>query len=247
MGLMSMRSRRLVGLLLLACGCLGGCVPLPPVSPSSAATGVPQAIAGEPAGASRAPVGTLEARRVGRAPRLDGELDATWSDAEPLRIPLAQNDMRMGMHDSPVVELRAVYTADALFLLARWHGARPPEIADTTYNQLTVHWTIPTPRGAAAPACTVACHTAYVDGRGQVAYLHAETIPQGGSDALPAAGGWADGVWSVAWSRPLASGNAYDLQFDDLGVAYTFFVKVFLRATDRPDPVSDPYALVFVR
>jgi hypothetical protein len=50
----------------------------------------------------------------------------------------------------------------------------------------------------------------------------------------------------VAWSRPLISANAYDLQFDDLSAAYPFFVKVFMRTDGQPDPVSEPQALVFM-
>ena len=87
--------------------------------------------------------------------------------------------------------------------------------------------------GQPPPACEVACHTAHVTGNGDLAYIHAETIPPGGAPALPASGGWHDGVWAISWSRPLRNSNPYDLQFDDLDRGYGFFVKVFQRRS-RP-------------
>ena len=173
-------------------------------------------------------------------------MDTVWASARPARILLAAESHGSDPQDVRDIELRAVHTADTLYFLARWHGEFPSDTADTTFNQLTIHWTIPAVAGSPSPACAVACHTVYVDGRGQVAYMNSETIPQGGQDALSVAGGWAEGVWSVAWSRPLVSANAYDLQFDDLSTTYLFFIKVFTRVDDQPDPVSEPYALVFV-
>ena len=200
---------------------------------------------GEPLALNSAPAGRLEVRRVPAAPRLDGQMDAVWASAQPLRIPLTRDPHPGDPQDTPDVELRTVRTADTLYFLARWHGGPPPDAADTTFNQLTIHWTIPTAAGSPAPACAVACHTAYVDGQGRVAYMNSETIPQGGQDALTAAGGWGEGEWAVAWSRPLVSQNAYDLQFDDLSATYLFFVKIFERANGQPDTVSKPYALAF--
>ena len=172
-------------------------------------------------------------------------MDAAWSSATPARILLTRSRERTGSQDPLEVELRAVHTADTLYFLARWPGKPPPGVANTTFNQITIHWTIPAVSGSPAAACAVACHTAYVDSQGQVAYMNSETIPQGGEEALPAAGGWAGGGWSIAWNRPLISANPYDLQFSDLGASYLFFLKVFAQAEDRPDLLSKPYALVF--
>jgi hypothetical protein len=225
----------------------GGCVPLPvtPVGVPPAASGGPPAPRGAPAAQETPWAGRLEARRIPAAPRLDGPLDAVWATAPPVQIPLAK-----GLDGDPrvpavTVELAAVYTTDALYFRARWPGAPPLAAANTTFNQLTIHWAIPVQTDLPAPACAVACHTAYVDGHGRVAYMNSETIPQGGEDALAAAGGWAQGEWTVMWSRPLVSANAYDLQFADLGGAYTFFIKVFARTEGQPDPVSKPHVLVF--
>ena len=244
MDVKSRRSRLLAILVLVLMG-TAGCVPLPAATIPSTTGGMQPAGVG-PAAPDRAPAGRLEVSRVPAAPRLDGQMDAVWATARPLRISLARAPHASDPQDTQGVELRAVHTADTLYFLARWGGGPPPGTADTTFNQLTIHWTIPAVAGSPAPACAVACHTAYVDGRGQVAYMNSETIPQGGQDALAAAGGWADGAWSVAWSRPLVSANAYDLQFDDLSASYLFFIKVFARSDGRPDPVSEPYALVFV-
>jgi hypothetical protein len=232
--------------LVLAFVCVGGCVPLP------AALSRPDAIAAAseadsgPVGLNSGRTGRLAARRVSTAPRLDGQLDAIWQAATPIRILLSSGRDGIATHDTLDVELRAVHAAGAIYFLAQWSGEPPSGAADTTFNQLTIHWTVPAVVGSPAPACAVACHTAYVDGRGQVAYMNSETIPQGGEDALSAAGGWAGGVWSVAWRRPLVGTSAYDLQFTDLSVPYQFFVKVFAHTDDRPDLVSEPYVLVFI-
>lgn len=221
-------------------------MPLPAALPAPDATdGTPGPVV-EPVNLNRAPAGRLEASRVSAAPRLDGRMDAVWATARPLRVLLAAPSHGSGLQGAREIELRAVHTADMLYLLARWPGEPPPDDADTTFNQLTIHRTIPTLAGSPAPACGAACHTAYVDGRGRVAYMNSETIPQGGQDALSAGGGWAEGAWSVAWRRPLVSANAYDVQFDDLSATSLFFVKIFERADRRSDAVSKPYALVFV-
>ena len=236
----------LLAILVLVLLTAGGCVPLPAALPAPDATdGTPGPVV-EPVNLNRAPAGRLEASRVSAAPRLDGRMDAMWAMARPLRVPLDAPSHGSGPQGAREIELRAVHTADTLYLLARWPGEPPPDAADTTFNQLTIHWTIPTLAGSPPPACGVACHTAYVDGRGRVAYMNSETIPQGGQDALSAGGGWAEGAWSMAWSRPLVSANAYDVQFDDLSATSLFFVKVFERADGRSDAVSKPYALVFV-
>lgn len=235
---------RLAAGLLLVSLWTGGCVPLPVVPASPAPPAAARQGTGEPALRPET-AGVLEARRVDVSPRLDGGLDPVWMSAQPLTIALKRDRGAPEEHEVWEVELRAVYTDDTLFLLARWAGAPPTGAADTTLNRLTVHWTIPALAGGPAPACNVACHTAYVDGQGRVAYMHSETVPQGGQDALPAAGGWAANHWSIAWSRPLVSANPYDLQFSDLDAKYRFFVKVFAQAENQPDPISESHVLVF--
>jgi hypothetical protein len=142
------------------------------------------------------------------------------------------------------VELRALHTDQALYLLARWPGDKPDGPQDTVSNVFTLHWRIPDP-AARRLDCTVACHTAFAGGGGRLAYANAETIPQGGGEGLDAAGGWDAGTWTLEWSRPLVNGNPYDLQFDDLALAYSFLVKVFMRIEGRPDPISERQLLVF--
>jgi hypothetical protein len=142
------------------------------------------------------------------------------------------------------VELRALRSGEALYFLAQWPGGPPSGGENTVFNKLTVHWRIPD-----APArrldCTVACHTAFANGQGHFVYANAETIPQGGDGALPAAGGWQASAWTLEWSRPQINGNPFDLQFDDPEGPYLFLVKVFERVEGRPDPVSLLHRLVF--
>jgi hypothetical protein len=142
------------------------------------------------------------------------------------------------------IELRSLHTEQALYLLAQWSGKAPEGPENTVSNVFTLHWRLPE-SAAQGLDCSVACHTAFVDGRGALAYANAETIPQGGSAALEAAGGWGDGLWTIEWSRPLINGNPYDLQFDDREGTYSFFVKVFERIEGRPDPTSGRHLLVF--
>jgi hypothetical protein len=153
------------------------------------------------------------------------------------------------------VKLRALYTEQALYLLAQWpdealageRTASDVASADpqnVTSNVFTVHWRLPD-SSAQQLDCTVACHTVFADGTGRLAYANAETIPQGGSGALEAAGGRQGGTWTIEWSRPLVNGNPYDLQFGDLELEYFFLVKVFRRSEDRPDPISERHQLVF--
>ena len=113
-------------------------------------------------------------------------------------------------------------------------------------NKLTVHWTLPPPAaGLAPPACEVACHTAYANDAGHIVDLQAETIPPGANEALPVAGAWRDGTWTVEWNRPLHSANANDLQFTDLTASYPFFIKIFEGDAERADPVSSLHVMVF--
>jgi hypothetical protein len=185
----------------------------------------------------------LVVRQATTAPIVDGRADASWAGALPLRIPLIWGIR--GTRHALDVELRALRTSQAIYFLARWHDVVPPGPADATANRFTLHWSIDTPAGSPPPACDVACHTAYSDGAGRLAYMHAETIPPGSAEALPAAGGWNDGVWTLEWGRALVNNNPYDLQFTDLSRGYPFFLKVFERVEGRPDPVSATYRLVF--
>jgi hypothetical protein len=184
----------------------------------------------------------LVASRTERAPALDGEVEALWEAARPLSVPLTWG--AEGTEHALDVRLRALYDAQALYLLAQWPGERPEGEENTLYNQFTLHWRIPDP-AAARLDCDVACHTVFADGAGRVAYANAETIPVAGGGPLRVAGGWQDGTWTLEWSRPLVNGNPFDLQLEDRERAYTFRVKVFARVEGRPDPISGPYKLVF--
>jgi hypothetical protein len=95
--------------------------------------------------------------------------------------------------------------------------------------------------------CLVACHTAFVDHAGELAYVAAETIPPGSTSSLLADGEWKDGTWLLEWSRPLVVANGFDLQFDDLDDTYRFFVKLFEWRDREADPVSNDCLLIFVR
>ncbi len=124
--------------------------------------------------------GVLEARRVGNPPQLDSDTDAAWR-ARALRVRWRDEDTLEG-HAAWEVELRCLY--EDLRSPSCWlagPGSRQA-VAGTTFNRLGP-WTIPALAGGPAPACSVACHTAYVDGQGGVAYMHSETIPQGSQGA----------------------------------------------------------------
>ena len=184
----------------------------------------------------------LVSRRVDFLPTIDGQVEESWSAASPLQIPLTWG---MGSSEYALdVELRSMHTDETISFLAQWAGEPPTGQENTTSNRLTVHWRIPE-EAAQHLDCAVVCHTASVDGSGRLAYANTETIPQGGSGPLQAAGGWNAGIWTFEWSRPLISANPFDLQFDDLDRAYTFMVKVFERVEGRPDPVSERHQLVF--
>jgi hypothetical protein len=189
----------------------------------------------------------LVSQRTGSPPAVDGQVEALWETAAPLRVPLTWG--AEGTEHALDVELRALHDEQTLYLLAQWPGEAPAGDLDAVYNQFTVHWRIPEP-DAARLDCNVACHTVFADGRGRVAYANAETIPHGGSETLQVAGGWQaggshTGAWTLEWSRPLVSGNPFDLQLDDRDRAYTFMVKIFARIEGRPDPISKPHPLVF--
>lgn len=186
--------------------------------------------------------GQLVSLRTEIPPLIDGQVDESWSATSPLQVPLTWG---MGSSEHALdVELRSTHTDETISFLAQWAGEPPSGQENTTANRLTVHWRIPE-KAAQYLDCTVVCHTASVDGNGHLAYANTETIPQGGSDPLEAAGGWFAGIWTFEWSRPLISANPFDLQFDDLDQVYTFMVKVFERVEGRPDPVSERHQLVF--
>ena len=186
--------------------------------------------------------GRLVSRQIDSPPVIDGQIEGIWATVEPLRVPLTWG--MGGSEHAFDVELRALHTDQAVYLLAQWSGQPPSGEENTVTNKLTLHWRIPEP-AAQALDCTVVCHTAFIDGSGRVAYANAETIPQGGSETLAAAGGWDAGTWTLEWSRPLSTDNPFDLQFDDRDQAYSFLVKVFERVEGRPDPISERHLLVF--
>jgi hypothetical protein len=186
--------------------------------------------------------GRLVSRQVASAPAIDGQVDAAWEASAPLRLSLTWG--MGGTEHALDVELQSLYTDQAVYFLARWPGEKPSAEQDTFFNKLTVHWRIPE-AAASRLDCTVVCHTAFADGQGRFAYANAETIPQGGSEALASAGGWSAGTWTLEWTRPLVNDNPYDVQFTDLDQTYPFLVKVFERVEGRPDPVSELYGLVF--
>jgi hypothetical protein len=193
------------------------------------------------------PSGRLVSQRTGSPPAMDGRVEGVWESAEPLRVPLTWG--MGGTEHALDVELRSLYTDQAIHFMARWPGETPPGAApgngqNIVSNVLTLHWRIPEP-AAQRLDCNVACHTAFADASGRLSYANAETIPQGGSEALAAAGGWDAGTWTLEWSRPLINGNPYDLQFDDRELAYSFLVKVFARVEGQPDPISGRHLLVF--
>jgi hypothetical protein len=221
------------GIMLLLAAVVVGCVSRATLPPTTAPTPTPEAM---PVNAA----GRLVSRRVASPPVIDGQVDAVWDTSVPLRLPLTWG----GTEHALDVELRALHTDEAVYFLAQWPGEQPFGEEDTVFNKLTVHWRIPE-AAASRLDCNVACHTAFADGRGRFVYANAETIPQGGSEALPTAGGWSAGTWTLEWSRPLLNGNPFDLQFADLDRAYLFFVKVFERVEGRPDPVSERHLLVF--
>jgi hypothetical protein len=233
--------------LLLVAGCSATSPPAPLLAiGEGSATSPPArqlATARGGGGEVSAAAGELVARRTDAGPIVDGRVDAAWAGAVPLRGSLTWGIR--GTEHALDIELRALYTPETLYFLAQWPEATPSGPADATANKLTVHWQIETPAGSPPPACDVVCHSAFADGQRRLAYILAETIPPGSDEALPAAGGWRDGVWTLEWSRPLVSDNPYDLQFTDLSRSYSFFVKVFEGVEGRPDPVSAPYVLVF--
>jgi len=187
-------------------------------------------------------VGCLVVRRLDSPPVIDGQVESVWEGAESLQLSLTRG------RDSAAhvlhLDLRALRANETIYFLAQWPGGSPSGEENALFNTLTVHWRIPDAE-ARQLDCSVACHTAFADGQGRFVFANAETIPQGGDEALPLAGCWRAGTWTLEWSRSLVNGNPFDLQFDDLDEGYLFSVKVFERIQGQPDAVSLLHRLVF--
>jgi hypothetical protein len=182
---------------------------------------------------------------VNSAPLIDGRIDEPWTAAHALELPLSYG-MDSEEHALDVT-LRSLHTDETIYFLAQWPGEPPSGDDDMAFNKLTIHWRIPDLEGSGTqrPDCAVVCHTAFANGQGDFVYVNAETIPQGGWEALSSAGGWNSGIWTLEWSRPLQSGNPYDVHFTVPDAEYPFLVKIFERVEGRPDPVSRLSFLVF--
>jgi hypothetical protein len=242
------------------------CVALLVASVALSALAIPQTVSGTLDGAPRDPAqsvglapsammapvllpskgaaGALISRRVEQPPRVDGEVDPVWASAEPLQacMTLGRDSLECAFN----VDLRSVHTDDDVYFMTQWPDPESSGHEGAIYNKLTLHFDLHEPwPGARDVTCLVACHTGFVNDRGQLAYMSAETIPPGRTDPLPAAGQWQDGLWRLEWSRPLVHANGFDVQFDDLDRQYPFFVKVFEWREGRPDPTSHDYVLVF--
>ncbi len=181
-------------------------------------------------------------------PAMDGAVEGMWDQAPLLAVPL-----HYGLHgNDPAgeLELRSLHDAENVYFLARWPAGTLGGDPNAWRNLLTVHWRLEDPglvsgesTGSDGLACTVACHTVTADGQGRLVGIRSETIPPGLDDDLPAGGGWADGAWTLEWSRPRVSQSPYDQQMTDPGQTYRFFVKLFLGLENRADPASDVHEL----
>jgi len=224
-------------LAMLAVGCAVKTATFPTATPSPlpGPSSTPEAMAGDVAG-------RLVVRRVTAPPVIDGQVEAVWEMAESLQLSLTRG--RDSAEHALHLDLRALWANETIYFLAQWLGGAPSGEENTLFNTLTVHWRIPDAE-ARRLDCTVACHTAFADGQGRFVFVNAETIPQGGGEALPLAGSWRAGTWTLEWSRSRVNGNLFDLQFDDLDEGYLFSVKVFERLQGQPDAVSPLHRLVF--
>ena len=232
-------------LAVMAVGCASTVrdLPSPSPTPTPTLTATVEASA-TPETLAAGTVGNLVSRHVASPPEVNGHADAAWAESVPLQLSLTWG--LDGTEHALDMELQSLHTGEAVYFRAMWPGEPPSGEENTVFNRVTVHWRITESEEAAKGlACTVACHTAFTDGRGRFVYANAETIPQGGYEALPVAGGWSAGTWTLEWSRPLVNGNPFDLQFTDLDQTYPFLVKLFERIEGRPDPVSERYGLVF--
>jgi hypothetical protein len=230
--------------LLLGCSDAAGAQSTPAASDAGLAGATCLPVPESATSASCAVMPTLVAQHVERSPLLDGQVDDIWLDAIPLPVPLSWG--RHGEEQALQVTLRSLYDDEAIYFLAEWPSPLPSSEPAAVRNRLTLHFDLPAPApDAAERMCLVACHTAFADERGRLAYISAETIPPGRTSPLPAAGGWDAGTWRLEWSRPLRIDNHFDVQFEDLEQAYPFFVKVFAWQEGRADPVSPDCLLVF--
>ena len=202
----------------------------------------PVSIAAQPDGNPR----ILTSQRVGCGPSLDGKDEGVWALATPLRLRL--NAGIPGAASTLELELRSIHTDKELYFLATWSEPQPEATEGLLRNKMTMHFEIAAPwPGAQELMCLAACHTAFVDGRGRLAYIAAETIPPGQTGTLSGCGRWEDGRWRLEWSRPLVNANPFDTQFRDLNGRYSFFIKVFRGANEGADPVSETCLLAFER
>ncbi|OHB82001.1 MAG: hypothetical protein A2W31_05270 [Planctomycetes bacterium RBG_16_64_10] len=70
---------------------------------------------------------TWAATRVAEMPVIDGKAEALWDHAKPLTVTVRK---AMGGHKSRPVVLRALYTSDALYVLAQWPDATRSDMRD---------------------------------------------------------------------------------------------------------------------
>jgi hypothetical protein len=191
---------------------------------------------------------TLLSALAKEAPVMDGAVDKAWSAAPALAVPLHH-----GLHGSKLagtMQLRSLYDEDRVYFLARWSSPEPGGEPDAWRNLMTMHWRLEDAglvsgesTGSEGLACTVACHTATADDQGHLVGIRDETIPPGLDDDLPAGGGWAQGLWTLEWSRPRVSTSPYNQDIADPEQGYRFFVKLFLGLEDQAEPVSDLHEL----
>jgi hypothetical protein len=185
---------------------------------------------------------------AGLAPAMDGVVEEEWEQAPALTVPLHYG--LHGIEPAGEIELRSLHDAERVYFLARWPSDVPGGEPGAWRNLLTVHWRLVDAglvsgesTGSDGLACTVACHTATADGKGQLIGIRNETIPPGLEDDLPAGGGWSQGLWTMEWSRPRLSPSPYDQHMIDAAHSYRFFVKLFLGREGQADPVSDVHEL----
>ena len=190
----------------------------------------------------------LRSMPVGNPPVMDGRVEPAWEKA-PVLLAALHHGLH-GQEPAGTVELRSLHDAERVYFLARWAAVEPEGGADLWRNLATVHWRLVdsgevsgASTGSQGLACTVGCHTATASGAGRLVGIRAETIPPGLDEDLPSGGGWADGAWTLEWSRPRASDNPYDQDLTDAARDYRFFVKLFLGLPGRADPVSDVHEL----
>lgn len=181
-------------------------------------------------------------------PTMDGLAEAAWEGAPTLIVPL-----HYGLHGNEpagVLEMRSLHDDERIYFLARWPSGTAGGEPGVWRNLLTVHWRLVDSgevsgevTGSEGLACTVACHTATADGQGGLVGIRSETIPPSLDEDLPAAGGWAEGHWTLQWSRPRLSTSPYDQHMIDPAQSYRFFVKLFQGRQGQADPVSDVHEL----